>query len=196
MRESIGATWIFGIVIVFVTIFTGYLAFSINFSKAFAMKDEIIDVLEKYNGPGDKIHDIKTCPDMSGVSATPALCEIYKYMLEINYNARGSCYKIADYLYDHAASSHSKWLMGVTHAAPSVYAENVTSFEDDIYNYCLFREDQTFTGTDSQANINFSTYRVIVFFSVNISVLSLFANYYVSGETKNITYPIDTYLGT
>ena len=70
------------------------------------------------------------------------------------------------------------------------------SFEDDIYNYCLFREDQTFTGTDSQANINFSTYRVIVFFSVNISVLSMFANYYVSGETKNITYPIDTYLGT
>ena len=192
MRESIGATWIFGIVIVFVTIFTGYLAFSINFSKAFAMKDEIIDVLEKYNGPGNST---SSWSEAGGVSTTTAFCEIYKYMLSVNYNAAGNCHTITDYLYSHNAYSHRKWILGVNHAKATVYGDSPDVFPTKRYNYCLVREDQTYSGTDSQANINFSTYRVIVFFSVNINIMNLFADYYVTGETKNITYPADGYLG-
>ena len=35
MKEAIGATWLLGIVLTFIALFSGYLAFSINYSKAF-----------------------------------------------------------------------------------------------------------------------------------------------------------------
>ena len=51
MREAIGATWITGVVLAFIALFSGYLALSINYSKAFKVKDGIVDRLEKHSGP-------------------------------------------------------------------------------------------------------------------------------------------------
>lgn len=74
MREAIGASWIMIIVLTFIALFSGYLALSINYSKAFRMKDGIVDRLEKHSGPNtDSVEDIDNL------------------MSEINYNSRGSC---------------------------------------------------------------------------------------------------------
>jgi hypothetical protein len=45
MREAIGGTWIFSIVIVFIVLFSSYLAISVNYSKAFKVKKVIYQVL-------------------------------------------------------------------------------------------------------------------------------------------------------
>jgi len=50
MREAIGGTWIMGIVIFFIILFSSYLAISVNYSRAFKVKNEIINVIEKYQG--------------------------------------------------------------------------------------------------------------------------------------------------
>lgn len=50
MRESIGGTWIFSLVIIFIVLFTGYLAVSINYSRAFKVKNGIIEIIEKNEG--------------------------------------------------------------------------------------------------------------------------------------------------
>ena len=50
MRESIGGTWLVGIVIVFIVIFTSYLALSVNYSKAFKVKNGIIEIIEENEG--------------------------------------------------------------------------------------------------------------------------------------------------
>lgn len=50
MRESIGGTWIFSLVIVFIVLFTGYLAISVNYSRAFKVKNGIINIIEKNEG--------------------------------------------------------------------------------------------------------------------------------------------------
>jgi len=50
MRESIGGTWIMGIVIVFVVLFTSFLAYSISYTKAFNVKNEIINYIEHKEG--------------------------------------------------------------------------------------------------------------------------------------------------
>ena len=42
MREAIGGTWIFGLVIVFIVLFTSYLALSVNYSKAFKAHRNIV----------------------------------------------------------------------------------------------------------------------------------------------------------
>ena len=57
MRESIGGTWLFQIVIVFVLLFAGYICLSINHSKAFAIKNDIILELQRngeYNSTAQK----------------------------------------------------------------------------------------------------------------------------------------------
>ena len=50
MREAIGGTWLFQIVIVFILLFTGYMCLSINHSKAYNVKSEILEIIERYNG--------------------------------------------------------------------------------------------------------------------------------------------------
>ncbi len=50
MRESIGGTWIFSLVIVFIVLFTGYLAVSVNYSRAFKVKNGIISIIEQDEG--------------------------------------------------------------------------------------------------------------------------------------------------
>lgn len=50
MREAIGGTWIFTIVIVFIVLFSGYLAISVNYSKAFKVKNQILTIIEQKEG--------------------------------------------------------------------------------------------------------------------------------------------------
>ncbi len=40
MKESIGGTWLLGFVLVFIVIFSAYLAVSINYTKAFKVKNK------------------------------------------------------------------------------------------------------------------------------------------------------------
>ena len=46
MREAIGGTWLFQIVIVFILLFTGFMCLTINRSKAFNVKDQIIQTIQ------------------------------------------------------------------------------------------------------------------------------------------------------
>ncbi len=50
MRESIGGAWIFGLVITFILLFTAFLAVTINYSRAFKIKNQIIDLIEEEEG--------------------------------------------------------------------------------------------------------------------------------------------------
>ncbi|MBR1749012.1 MAG: hypothetical protein IJ743_04360 [Bacilli bacterium] len=50
MRESIGGTWLFQIVIVFILLFTGFMCLSINRSKAFNVKNFILETIQSNNG--------------------------------------------------------------------------------------------------------------------------------------------------
>ena len=52
MRETIGSTWIYQLVIVFVLIFVAFLILS--FSKNYKTKNEMINIIEKYDGVNTK----------------------------------------------------------------------------------------------------------------------------------------------
>lgn len=77
MRESIGGTWIVGIVIVFIVIFTSYLALSVNYSKAFKVKNGIIEIIEENEGLTDK-----------------AQSQIVNYLNLAGYYVYGNCNKV------------------------------------------------------------------------------------------------------
>ena len=50
MRESIGTQTIFKAVLIFTFLFSGFIAVAITYNKAFKLKNETINILEKYEG--------------------------------------------------------------------------------------------------------------------------------------------------
>ena len=57
MRESIGGAWLLGIVMTFIVLFASFLAVSINYSKAFKVKNNVVDLIEKHEGMTDEAVD-------------------------------------------------------------------------------------------------------------------------------------------
>jgi len=72
MKDAIGATWLMGIVLVFVVLFSGFLAFAVNYSKAFKVKNEIINILEKNMNYDQQTQE-----------------QIEKYLIDIGYDYSG-----------------------------------------------------------------------------------------------------------
>ena len=50
MRDAIGGVLIIEIIIVFLLIINSYLAFSVNYTKAFRVKNRIVSIIENYEG--------------------------------------------------------------------------------------------------------------------------------------------------
>lgn len=50
MKESMGGTWLLGMVALFIVLFSAFLAYSINYTKAFRAKNGIIDLIEQNEG--------------------------------------------------------------------------------------------------------------------------------------------------
>ncbi len=57
MRESMGGTWLLGMVALFIVLFSAFLAYSINYTKAFRAKNGIIDLIEQNEGFTFSIND-------------------------------------------------------------------------------------------------------------------------------------------
>ena len=74
MREAIGGTWLFGLVITFIVFFASFLAVSINYSKAFNVKNNVVDLISKYEGNNCK-----------------ARTKIGEYLKNDGYLVPGSC---------------------------------------------------------------------------------------------------------
>ena len=50
MREAIGGAWLTGIVVLFIVLFSAFLAISVNYTKAFRAKNKIINLIEENEG--------------------------------------------------------------------------------------------------------------------------------------------------
>lgn len=50
MREAVGSTFLFNIMITFIFFFASFLAIAINYSQAFRVKNQIINYIEQYEG--------------------------------------------------------------------------------------------------------------------------------------------------
>ena len=71
MRDAMGGTVALVIIVVFIVIALGYMAFNVNYTKAFRMKNKIISVYEDYNGNclGDCKNAIKNYAKTLGYSS-------------------------------------------------------------------------------------------------------------------------------
>lgn len=71
MRDAIGGSVTIVIIVVFIVFALGYMAFNVNYTKAFRMKDKIITVYDDYNGNCNTAceNEIKEYADKIGYSS-------------------------------------------------------------------------------------------------------------------------------
>ena len=54
MRDAIGQVFVLQIILVFVLLINGYMAYSVNYTRAFRVKNQIVNIIEQYEGPTDE----------------------------------------------------------------------------------------------------------------------------------------------
>ena len=59
MKNGIANIWLLGIVIVFIALFSAYIAITINYSSSFKMKNEILSIIEKHKGLTNYVGETK-----------------------------------------------------------------------------------------------------------------------------------------
>lgn len=74
MKESIGGTWIFTIVIAFLALFTTFVSVSTNYSRIYKIKDEVLTALERNHGINEN-----------------SIATINAYMKGTGYSSTGKC---------------------------------------------------------------------------------------------------------
>ena len=77
MRQAIGSTWILQLVIIFMLIFVAFLALTINYTKAFQVKNDITTMIEKYEGVSN--------------GENGSISIINNYLNYNNYSVMGKC---------------------------------------------------------------------------------------------------------
>lgn len=75
MREAIGGTWLLALVLIFIVLFSSFIAVAINYTKAFRVKNEIINIIERDEGFITDVENGKTTAE-----------KIDEYLEQIGYN--------------------------------------------------------------------------------------------------------------
>ena len=79
MKHTISGTWVFMIVILFTLIFAAYIALTINYSRSFKVKNEVLSFMEKNEGFTE-----------NGVKL------INNYLTQSGYKTMGNCHLISE----------------------------------------------------------------------------------------------------
>ncbi len=157
MKESIGGTQIFIIVVTLILLFSGIMALTINHSNAFAVKDQIVSTIEKHGGL-----DITLAVDDNEV-----LQEIVEAIKYNAYRQTGSCEQFErDGLQDYE-------VIGYQRNGEEVSGNNKASF-------CIIKNK-------TAANVGTAPeyyYQVVVFYTLDLPVVNEIFNFKVIGETK------------
>ena len=168
MREAIGGTWLFQIVIVFILLFTGFLCLSINRSKAFNVKDQIIQTIQSYNG-------IDLTSEYSDGDEGP-LADIISYISSNSYRTTGIVPKpekvgeetVSYVCYDRGgrkSESNPVFCIAPIHVDSEGCVDGANCFNelpDMIY------------------------YRVVVYYQLDLPVFQEVFNFKVVGDTKTL----------
>ncbi len=90
MRDAFGGLLNIVIIVVFMTLVSGYLAFNVSYAKAFKVKNKIISSYENYNGNCDFLNPTNTC-----YNAVSEYEQSIGYQANINLSKDAICSKAA-----------------------------------------------------------------------------------------------------
>lgn len=166
MRESIGGTWLIGIVALFIVLFSAFMAYSINYTKAFRAKNGIIDLIEQnegytfYNGPN--------------------IDNMTQEQLMNDYSVQAQAYALVKSMgYDYGSKSENKVVCnndGTISDATKIDAAYQPG------GYCVYR----FCNSDGTYR-----YKVVTYVMMKFPVINFGITVPIKGETKTLYYEIN-----
>ena len=161
MREAIGGTWLFGLVITFIVFFASFLAISINYAKAFNVKNNVVDLISKYEGNNCKARKM-----------------IANYFRDTGYLVTGVCPESGDYLYD-----------GFSYQGYDLEGNKVANGNKAYY--CVSTNSKEDTELSTGDILEKKYYRVMVFFRIDLPVVGNLTTFKIKGETESIYFAKD-----
>ena len=122
MREAIGGAMTIQIIVIFMLLINAYLAFSVSYTRAFKMKNQVINIIENNEGyPNNE--DVGGC---TVDNPQGAICQIVSYINEIGYNGAdypqnddGCPYPKKGQQFGICIIPHKKDIAGNSHASQS-----------------------------------------------------------------------------
>ncbi len=157
MRESIGESWTIQIVAAFILLFVAFFSLMISYSKCFKTKNEVISIVEKYEG-----------------ITSSSLPIIINYLNNTNYNGTGTCENNASIL------SLDEANYGLTESQQANNSPRLEKVQKNKkYRMCVYRR----YADDTETLIN---YEIVLFYSFNIPAIGNIATFPVSGKTVDL----------
>lgn len=163
MKEGMSVTYIFQIVILFILLFTGIMALTINNTNAFAVKDYIVNYIEQHDGVFTEVDGTLSSGLVTLINST-------------SYRNKGNCPD--DYVgYDR----NGRVVSSSSNAAVCIRAINT---QDGMTNYL-----DKFLGKGNyyyEGQYDGTYYQVIVFYQLDIPVVKQIFKFQTKGETRII----------
>ena len=171
MKEAIGGVSIFQIAVLFLLIFTGVMCLTINHSKAFGVKDEIINILEQ-----ETIASYGTVYNYE-ISDT-SINKIVEHLNNAGYRITDKCPSGEWVGYDRNGN-----IVTNKEAAFCIRATNVhDTYHSDAKDKC--KNNNCITTSDDFPSMIY--YDVILFYQLDVPVLKEVMNFKMYGSTKVI----------
>lgn len=180
MRESMGGVWLIGIVMSFVALFAAFIVYAISYTRAFNVKNQIINLIERSEGwtsseNGDSSFVGKSLKELNEITDDESVEFLaYRYIKASGYNTE--------------ALSNLNCGTGVTEGEHHNHAAFGRSMAGGycVTMYCPEKtevpgQSGIYTGTDSKVY-----YKVTTF--ITLEFLDLVMTIPVTGETRTLYY--------
>ena len=155
MRDAVGSSWVFALVMTFTLLFSGFLVLIMVYSKTYKFKNEIITIIEKYEGLTVSNNDSNAASNWGSIYI------INHYLYNNGYTAKGHCSEG-----DYAAEDLDDTLIKVSSGDVSkkyYYCVNYTKTPNDNYIFSVklfFNFNLPIFGNLHQFSITGKTYEM------------------------------------
>ena len=176
MRNSIGGAWLFSISITLMMFIIAYVSITISYSNAYQLKNDIVLVIEQYNG-------------LNGNSAP----KIIKRMSTKKISSSIDCAKDYDTSTYYDGTSHggdrAPKLWAVTeYKGNGNWKSANTTLNETVHGYvCIYK----YRAHSKGGELEKSFYAVTTSFGFDFPIIGNIFQYRVTGETAVINYPDD-----
>jgi len=181
VKAGISNIWLLGLIATFIFIFSCYIIISINYTKSFKMKNEMLTIIEKGKG-------------MTGLNGMPTLSEVSSKIVSgervkvnvptfqtINYYLLGNAYDAMNYC-PQEYNENTCWY-GVTSLLEHKYEP---AQQGKKYYYCFAKFAKGNNSEDLGNMYNRYYYKVRLFYKMELPVLDNWLAVKVDGKTAEI----------
>lgn len=179
MKNAISNIWLLGLVVLFIFVFSGYLAITISYSNAFKIKNEVIGIIERHNGMSQgQSASVKSISGNGQVTDVSAMETINLYLYGMAYKTRGTC-----------PNDGRQWYGATTlveGARPVVTYESYVPGR--LYYYCFAKSPSDY---GSKRQLDTFYYDVVIFYRLELPVfgfpgLGNLFTFRIEGTTNDI----------